>query len=423
MLRQEEWMDIWSLNQQGLSNRAIARKLGLHRNTIKKHLEAEGFPRYSIVTRHSGLTPFHGMIKDWLSQDDYQGTRIWELVVQQGFEGSYETVKRFVRTVKEERSRVAYLRFETHPGRQAQVDFGDFKIIGPDGREETLYCFVMVLGFSRHMYVEFIEHCTMTVFLDCHKRAFGFFGGVPGESLYDNMKNVVVKRLVGQAKFNATFLDFARHYRFKPLAAPPYAPWCKGKVERPIDYIRERFWRGYQFTSMERANRDMRHWLGTVAFERIHGTTRQKVSERFAVEKPRLGRIPQRPYDTSEKVARKVYKDCLVSFGANRYMVPHAYVGKRVVVKVKNGLVRIFHDDTFLVLYRIPEGKGHILTEPRFVHALRKDAEQQRRKYHVPAGKGKATRGLLKHGLRFETVQRRPLSEYDRIAGGSSCPR
>jgi transposase len=229
MLRQEEWMDIWSLNQQGLSNRAIARKLGLHRNTVKKHLETEGLPRYSVVNRHSSLIPYHGMIKDWLNQDDYQATRLWELAVQQGFEGSYETVKRFVRTLKEERSRVAYLRFETHPGRQAQVDFGDFKVIGPDGREETIFCFVMVLGFSRHMYVEFIERCTMTVFLDCHKRAFGFFGGVPGESLYDNMKNVVVKRLVGRAKFNTTFLDFARHYRFKPLAAPPCAPLVQGQ--------------------------------------------------------------------------------------------------------------------------------------------------------------------------------------------------
>ena len=149
---------------------------------------------------------------------------------------------------------MAYVRFETVPGYQAQVDFADFKVIEPDGSEKTVYGFIMVLGFSRHMYVEFVEHCTMPVFLDCHKKAFGFFGGVPAEILYDNMKNVVICRLVGRAQFNDTFTDFAAHYRFKPVACPPYSPWYKGKVERPVHYLRERFWRGYTFTGLKRAN-------------------------------------------------------------------------------------------------------------------------------------------------------------------------
>lgn len=86
------------------------------------------------------------------------------------------TVKRYVREVKEDRGRVAYVRFETVPGLQAQVDFSDFKVVEADGRQTTLYSFMMVLGFSRHMYVEFVEHCTMTSFLDCHQRAFGILG-------------------------------------------------------------------------------------------------------------------------------------------------------------------------------------------------------------------------------------------------------
>ncbi len=423
MVRKEECMDIWVLQRQGHSVHSISRITGLNRRTVTRYLEAGEIPKYKVENRGSGLEPYHPMIGDWLKDQDYKATRIYELVVLQGYEGSYETVKRYVGQVKGERDRVAYLRFETQPGLQAQVDLADFKVVVASGEELTIYVFVMVLGFSRHMYVEFIERCTMTAFLDCHINAFGYFGGIPGESLYDNLKNVVIRHLVGRVEFNATFADFALHYRFKPLACPPYSPWCKGKVERPIDYIRERFWRGYQFTDLLRANKDVLAWLNSVAINRVHGTHRQQVIERFEIEKPYLGDIPNRPYDTSEKVTRKVYKDCLVSFGGNRYRVPHKYVGKPVLLKIKNGFLRAFYDDTELVTYRISLGKGQIVSHPWLIDALKNDQEQRERKYRVISGKGKATRGLLKDGLRYELVQRRPLSEYLSVIGGEICPR
>jgi uncharacterized membrane-anchored protein len=145
------------------------------------------------------------------------------------------------------------------------------------------------------------------------------------------------------------------------------------------------------------------------------------VIERFTVEKSHLGELPNRPYDTSEKATRKVYKDCQISFNANRYLVPHKYVGKKVLLKVKNGIIQIYHDEELLVVYRIPEGKGKLVADPRFYAALKKDKEQLKRKYRVPKGKAKATRGLLKHGLIHETVQKRPLSVYEELAGGASC--
>lgn len=421
MVGKEECMDIWSLKRQGLSERAIARRVGLDRRTVKKYLDKKEFPRYSAVNRKSKLEPFHELIEDWLSQEDYQATRIYDLVQLQGYQGSYETVKRFVHKVKEKRDRIAYMRFETVPGLQAQVDFGDFKVIDPEGDEITLYALVMALGFSRHKYVEFIEKCTMTAFLDCHKNAFGYFGGVPGEILYDNMKNVVIRHHVGHVEFNETILDFAAHYGFKPVACPPYSPWYKGKVERPIQYVRERFWRGYHYINNECLNRDILRWLDTVASIRIHGTTKQKVIDRFVVERPHLGELPNRPYDTSEKATRKVYKDCQISFDGNRYLVPHKYVGKKVLLKVKNGIIRIYHDERLLVVYRIPEGKGTLVADPRFYAALKKDKDQWKRKYKVFKRKAKATRGLLKHGLLHEKVQRRPLSVYEKLAGGVSC--
>jgi transposase len=355
------------------------------------------------------------MIEDWLSTEDYQATRVHELVRQQGYPGSYQTVKRYVQGVKEKRDRIAYLRFETLPGQQAQVDFADFQIALANGEVKSLYVFVMVLGYSRHMYIEFVERCTMTVFLDCHQNAFRFFGGVPSEILYDNMRNVVVRRHVGKTQFNRSFLEFCAHFGFKPLACPPYSPWYKGKVERPIDYIRERFWRGYAYSHLEQSNRDILCWNDAVAKVRVHGTTKERVGERFERERTHLGALPMRPYDTSEKVARKVYRDCQICFAGNRYVVPHSLVGRVVLLKIKNGLLRVYDDDTLCAEYLIPEGKGQVMAHPRFYEALRADQEQLHRKYRIPSGKAKATRGLLKHGLIHETVQRRPLCVYDAL--------
>ena len=418
MVYKETCMDIWSLKRQGFSDRAIAKRLGIDRRTVKKYIETVEMPRYKAVNRKSGLEPYHELIKGWLADDDYQATNLYEKVILQGYRGSYTTVKRYVRGIKEERDRVAYVRFETAPGFQAQMDIGDFKVRCENGEEITVYAMIMVLGFSRHMYVEFVERCTMPVFLDFHMNAFGYFNGVPGEILYDNMKNVVIKHNVGSVKFNDTILDFGAHYRFKPTAAPPYSPWCKGKVERPIDYVRESFWRGYKYINLESLNRDIQKWLKDVAYTRVHGTTHQKVNDRFEVEQPKLGDIPNRPYDTSEKVNRKVYKDCQVAFAGNRYVVPHKYVGKTVVLKVKDGTIRICHDEEVLVTYLIPEGKGQMVSYPWIYEALRKDMEQIKRKYRVPYGKAKATRGILKDGLQYE-VQKRPLSVYDAVAGVS----
>jgi len=129
MVTKEKCMDIWSLKRQGFSYVAIGRRVGLDRRTVKKYLEKKEFPKYNTVNRTSDLEPYHKLIEGWLSQEDYKATRIRDLVVMQGYQGGYETVKRFVSKVKKKRDRVAYIRFETIPGLQAQMDFGDFKVV------------------------------------------------------------------------------------------------------------------------------------------------------------------------------------------------------------------------------------------------------------------------------------------------------
>lgn len=412
MISTEVYMDILAFKRQGHSIRWIARKLGIHRNTVKKHLESNAFPAYTRKTvKPSILDAYHQVIRDFLDEDDYQATWIFARLKRMGYAGCYDTVKVFVRSIKEQKCRIAYTRFETEPGLQAQVDWGDFKITDYSGKTTTIYAFVMVLGFSRAMHVEFVERCTLEVFMDCHLRAFRQLRGVPAEILYDNMKHVVVGREDGKPTFNVEFLHFSKHYGFTPRLCPPYSPWVKGKVERPMDYLRESFWRGYVYHSLSQANEDVATWLAETTLLRIHGTYRQQVKLRWEQEIPHLGPLPANDYDTSLKFFRKVYKDCLISFGGNRYHVASHVVGKKVLLKVKNDVIRIYHDADLLRTYTIPEGKGLALGIPSRPSRTPQETPRYGR------SKGKATRGLVTRTL-YPEVYRRPLDEYDRYAAG-----
>jgi transposase len=416
MISKEIFMDIIALHRNGYSIRKIAKIKGIHRKTVKKYLESNSFPQYQKKKRGSLiLEPYYQIIKDYLEQDDYQATWIFERLKRMGYAGSYDTLKVYVRTIKEQKTRLAYARFETEPGLQAQVDWGDFQIQEPDGKTSTLYAFIMLLGYSRAMYVEFVHQCTLEVFMDCHINAFHYLGGVPTEILYDNMKNVVLGRENGKVLFNTEFLHFAHHYGFQPQPCPPYSPWVKGKVERPIDYLRERFWRGYAYTSIQNANEDVVVWLNETANKRVHGTHHHPVNERWKGETPFLEKLPPVDYDTSLKVFRKVYKDCQLSYNGNRYVVPYHAVGKKVMLKIKGTLIRIYHDQELLLSYHEPENKGNLLGDRKLYETLKRDKEQLCRKYGK--NKGKATRGLLNGSLYLE-VACRPLAEYERYALG-----
>lgn len=382
MTKKEGALDILRLKREGLSNRRIAQKLGIDRRTVKKYVKnPEKALQPSYKPRSSKLDPFTENVKVWMDQDLlYSAVWIYDRLKRMGYTGGYEIVKRYVRTLKAEKTRVAYLRFETEPGRQAQVDWAEFFWSLPDGTSIRLYVFAMILGYSRALYCELVEKCDLTTFLDCHIRAFDYFGGVPQEILYDRMKNVFLRKLAGKAVFNRSLESLALHYGFQPMVAPAYAPWVKGKIERPIEFVREGFWRGYGYSSLEQANRDLLEWLQMKSL-RVHGTTHERVCDRFTHEQPVLGVLPNTAFDTSYKAFRTVYKDCTVHFETNRYMVPHGLVGKNLVLRVKDNIIRIFHDDNHIVTYDIPERKGQFVFDPQFVDALKRDREMNRRKY------------------------------------------
>ena len=416
-------MDILILKKKGLSQRQIAKKLGISRNTVKKYLDNPDISENSHrkARRKSLLDDYMSNIKAWLEEDmEYTATWIYDHLVPMGFMGSYEIAKRKVHDLKAERQKIAYMRFETEPGYQAQVDFGEFQVEQADGSVKKLYLFSMILGYSRRMYGELVERCDLPTFLDCHIRAFTYLGGAPSEILYDRMKNVYIGKVAGKNKFNDSLIGFALHYGFKPEVAPAYAAWVKGKVERPYTFIREGFWRGYGFINILSANRDLLDWLKKKD-ERVHGTTHEVIMERFRREQPHLTGLPSQVFDTSYRIYRKVQKDCTVRFEGSSYVVPHTLVGKEVLLRVKGTCMRIFKDDELIVTYEVAQGKGTLVQNKRFYEALKKDRIMNARKYgnngRRKKGRAKNTISPLKP-LYDMDVEVRPVAIYDQAIGG-----
>ena len=410
-------MDILTLNRSGIKQRAIARKLGISRNTVKKYIDNPDLTvgQAQQRFRKSQLDPYVDNIKAWVEEDNgYRATWIYDRLANMGFAGSYEIVKRQVRQIKHSYQKVAYMRFETEPGYQAQVDFAEFTVEHPNGRTEKLYLFSMILGYSRKIYAELIKRCDLPTFLDCHINAFDFFGGVPAQILYDRMKNVYVGRLAGHHRFNATLIGFALHYGFTPQVAPAYAAWVKGKVERPYSFIREGFWRGYGYLCLDTANHDLTAWLERKE-QRVHGTTHEVVAERFDREGLHLGLLPRLPFDTSYRIFRKVCKDCTLRFEGNSFVVPHPLVGKQLVLRVKGNMMRVYDDDRLVVIYQIPSTKGNLVQDKRFYEALKNDREMNRRKYsHGKPGKGRAKYTISPQKPAYDIpVDIRSLDVYD----------
>ncbi|ETR66987.1 MAG: integrase catalytic subunit [Candidatus Magnetoglobus multicellularis str. Araruama] len=417
MKEREEILDIYSMERNGFSQRAIAKKLGISRQTVKKYLKDKEliFKGKKQKKRGSKLDAFDESIISYIREDEkYTARWIYEQLCAKGFAGSYEIVKRKVGKLKQEEQRIAYTRFETDPGVQAQVDFGEFQIEGENREIKKVYVFSMILGYSRGLYAEIIESCDLPTFLDCHINAFKYFNGVPQEILYDRMKNVYIGKIAGKSKFNESLVGFALHYGFTPKVAPAYAPWVKGKVERPYRYIRENFWRGYNFSSLKTAQKDLVAWL-KLKEERVHGTTHEVVAIRLEREKAFLKNLPLQGFDTSYRIYREVHKDCTVYFEANQYVVPHKWVGHKILLRVKKQQMRIFADTTLITTYEIPQEKGNLVQHREFYEALRQDKSINKRKYaHFRPKKGRAKRTVSPTKAIYEMdINIRPVSAYE----------
>jgi len=359
MVKRELWYEIHSRFKLKEAKKSIARSLGLSVQTVRRVLRQKDVPDYH---RDSGgqtiLTPFEDLIRRRLPSVGYCAQAIFEEIREKGYEGGYDTVKVFVRPLREEAESKATVRFETPPGKQAQVDWGHCWT-HLARKPIKVHLFIMTMGYSRRLFAKAAWNETLPTFLQCHEEAFEFFGGAAHELVYDNAKTVVLSRDFGGRKiqWNATFWDFSTYYGFQAWAHRPYRAQTKGKVESGVKYVK-RFLRGKAFESIDHLNTALSHWIATVADVRIHGTTHQRPIDLFEEERGLLlATAGKAPYRLQQRVVRHVARDCMVAFETNRYSVPLRFVGKPVEVQSWNDRVLIFHQDKLVVSHPRCEGK------------------------------------------------------------------
>ena len=364
-------MDIRSDRQKGLSYVELGKKYHIDQRTAKRYAESLQRPEYTLTgPKPTKLDKYKQLIDEWLEEAPYSAVRILEKLQEQGFEGKYSIVKEYVRGKKMDLDEKATVRFETMPGKQGQMDWGFFEehLVYEDGKWKKLYCFLMILGYSRMRYIEFVTDMSTNTLIRCHQNAFRYFGGYPEEILYDNMKQVVIKRLLKQedSTLNRQFEDFAGFYGFKPILCRPYRGQTKGKVERTVQFVRDNFMVGIKYNSLADLNGQALVWCNKVN-GKIHATTNEIPFERLQKE----GLSPlTREYIIDKINLRRVQKDCLISYAGNQYSVPAEYIGKDVAVVALDSMLAAYYEGKQIALHRISYQRKDMVVNPQHYRRL-----------------------------------------------------
>jgi transposase len=362
MLSVDEWMTIRELARQKVSVSEIARQTGRDRKTVRKVIgEAAPTTRRVATRRASKLDPHREYLQQRIAQGCLNGAVLLEEIRERGYTGKVSILRDFLTPLRREvaRAREATERFETGPGKQAQVDWADFgRIWMPaEGRWRPVSAFLFTLGYSRALALEFVVSCDMEHFLQCHLNAFAALG-IPETLLYDNLKTGILgRRPDGAPIFPGRFLDFALRHDFQPRFCRPYRARTKGKVERSVGYVRQNFWVRVAEAVARREldlgglNGRAREWARTVANARVHGTHGEVVAARYAAEAPFLGTLAGRPpYDTAYHALRRVGRDGWVAYRGQTYQAPLAHASTTIeVIEPLDGPVRFRAADGHLL--------------------------------------------------------------------------
>ena len=406
MLTPLQHMDIHFLKRQGHSVRMIARLTGHSRNTVRAILKAGGLRTPQPRQRKTKLDEHREYLRE-RAATGLSAVRLLAELQAKGYAGGIHAVRRFLAGLAQTQANTARatVRYETGPGEQAQVDW---KHIGtfPNAKGEmiTISAFVMVLAFSRALFVRFVTSMGLPVLIDCHLEAFRFFGGVPATILYDNMKQV---RLSSE-QLNPAFLDFAAHCGFQVKTCRPYRPRTKGKVERAIQYLDDSFLLGRSFADLADLNAQGLHWCRHTANQRIQATTQRQPEELLALERPRLAPVEQlRAY--APAVARKVNAESLVAYQGRRYSVPPEHIGATVGISAAGGKITVRVGE-LVIAEHAPAQAGGCQIQPKHLQALWQQT--------MPKGIGERHGPPPRCTVTFaQSVEQRPLSVYAEAVG------
>ena len=331
--------------REGWKIETAARRFGVHHSVVRRALQDDGGEDGRRKPGQSVLEPYKEYVVERLAKHpNLSGTRLYAELRERGYPGGIAVLRRYVAKLRPRRSRKAYLSIETEPGEQAQVDWGSFGRMRVGTAMRPLSAFAMVLRWSRALYVDFSLDQRGDTFMRMHERAFRAFSGVPRKVVYDNLKTVVLHHVGSTVQFNPTFLAFAGHWLFEPVATPVRYPQAKGCVENTIRYVRHSFFYGRHFRDIEDLRKQAAAWCADVANRRVHATTRERPADRLLLERPRLHPLPERPFDTDRVEVVIVGKHARVQLDTNTYSVPPGLVGKTVHVRADDTTVRVVHD-------------------------------------------------------------------------------
>ena len=384
---------IATLAAKGWSARKIARELGLHRETVGRHLgltkpdskpalPPAGSPEVSdakpaIVPagskagRASQCVPFATVIQQGLAAG-LSAQRIYQdLVADHGFTGAYDAVKRFVRRLAQQ-VELPFRRMECAPGQELQVDFGQGAWVSENGQRRRSHLFRCVLSHSRKGYSEAVRRQTSESFLRSLENAFRHFGGVTATVAIDNLKAGVLQADWFDPELNPKLEEFARHYGTVILPTKPRTPRHKGKVEAGVKYAQNNAVKGRSFESLAAQNLFLAECEGNTADTRIHGTTRQQVGKLFEVERPALQPLPAMVFPVFEEARRTVHRDGHVEFKRAYYSVPPEYVGATVWVRQETRLLRVHNTRREQIALHALAEPGKFTTDAAHLHSRKR---------------------------------------------------
>ncbi|MGH7644291.1 MAG: IS21 family transposase [Gemmatimonadales bacterium] len=395
----------------------IATQLGVHHSTVRRVLAQAGIPAGTTAVRPSIAEPFIPFLVATLEQyPTLRASRLYAMVRQRGYPGRPDHFRAIVARYRPRPKAEAYLRLRTLPGEQGQVDWAHFGKIQIGRAVRPLMGFVMVLAWSRHVFLRFYLGAHLANFLRGHGDAFTFYDAVPRVLLYDNLKSAVLERRRDAIRFHPTLLELAAHYRFLPRPVAVARGNEKGRVERAIRFARESFFAARAWTDLADLNAQALQWCRGIAADRRCPENRARtVRDAFAEEHPRLLPLPANPFPTEERQEVHVGRTPYVRFDLNDYSVPHTAVRQTLVVVASLDTVRILDGNDVIVAHARSFDRGAQIENPTHIQALtdaKREAREHRgidRLYHaVPrsqplfaavAGRGGnlggLTRGLL----------------------------
>jgi len=376
--REEMIHQLVTLHRQGLASRAIARALGISRNTVKKLVLSHSAAR---ETEHRAITPplsrapraskvdaYQTQVAELLTRyPDITAQRVFETLREQGFTGGYTAVKKYVRKQRPPPRPEPSLTTPEHgPGEMSENDWSPYDVLFTDGHKEKVQAFSYVLVYSRRKYIDLYRHADLHSLMDGHDRAFARFDGCAHLCTYDSQKNVVLRWEGQQPIYNPRFLAFAAHYEFRPRAVRG-DPNAKPRVERGFWEVERSFFNGRSFRDFEDLRAQLARWLDDVTDQRRrHGET---PLDRFARERPHLVPLPRHPYDTARVVYRVCTIDGFVAWEGNAYAVPYDHVTDILPVRITQRELFVYAADLSCIARHelVPRGKG-LRLDPAGLH-------------------------------------------------------